>query len=79
MNKIIKKGGCLMLKLTFDTEKCKGCNLCVAACPKKILFLSEKLNKAGMHIVECKEEEHCIGCKSCGIVCPDGVIVIEKF
>ena len=68
-----------MIKLTFNTEKCKGCRLCVRACPKGILRMSESLNKSGLHYIECIDQEKCAGCKSCGIVCPDGVITIEKF
>ena len=30
-----------MAKLTFKTEKCKGCGLCVDACPKGVLALAE--------------------------------------
>ena len=29
-----------MAKVTFDTSLCKGCGLCVGACPKKIVSLS---------------------------------------
>ena len=42
-----------MAKLTFKTDNCKGCGLCVDACPKKILRLaSEKINKKGHHPAE---------------------------
>ena len=30
-----------MAKVTFDTDLCKGCGLCVAACPKKILIIAK--------------------------------------
>ena len=38
-----------MAKLTFKTDNCKGCGLCVDACPKKLLRLaSNKINKKGI-------------------------------
>ena len=37
-----------MPKVTFDTDLCKGCGLCVSACPKQILVLAkDKINKKG--------------------------------
>ena len=42
-----------MAKLTFKEELCKGCGLCVTACPKKILAISKtKLNHKGHAPVE---------------------------
>ena len=29
-----------MAKLTIDAERCKGCGLCVANCPKKLLRIA---------------------------------------
>ena len=35
-----------MAKLTFKTDMCKGCGLCVDVCPKKVLILAkDKINK----------------------------------
>jgi len=28
--------------IVVDTERCKGCNLCVVACPLQILSLTKK-------------------------------------
>ena len=50
-----------MAKLTFKTDLCKGCGLCVDVCPKKVLRLaSEKINKKGHHPVEAANESACI-------------------
>ena len=39
--------------IVVDRERCKGCNLCVVACPLHILALTEKqVNKKGYHYAE---------------------------
>ena len=68
-----------MAKLTFRTDNCKGCGLCVDACPKKVLQLApDKINKRGHHPVEAARPEDCIGCGSCAIMCPDFIIKVER-
>lgn len=49
----INKGGNTMANVTFNEDLCKGCGLCVDACPKKILRLSpERINVKGHHPAE---------------------------
>ena len=68
-----------MVKLTIDENRCKGCGLCVRACPKKILELSKtKLNAKGYHPSELLDQDACIACAACARTCPDMVIRIEK-
>ena len=68
-----------MIKLTINELICKGCGLCVRACPKQILALSKtKLNAKGYHPAEMTDQEACIGCASCARTCPDVAIRIEK-
>ena len=68
-----------MAKVTFRTDECKGCGLCIDACPKKILRLSEeKINKKGHHPAECFSMDDCVGCASCAMMCPDCVITVER-
>ena len=68
-----------MAKLTFNTDFCKGCGLCVDVCPKKILFLNkEKINKQGNYPVEVSDQSQCIACAFCATMCPDCIITVEK-
>lgn len=68
-----------MNKITFNTERCKGCGLCVEVCPKKILALDTAvLNQKGYHPAVIIDQEKCIACAMCATMCPDCVIKVEK-
>ena len=68
-----------MPKTTVNENICKGCGLCVTACPKKIVELAkEKLNAKGYHPAEVVRQEACIGCAMCALICPDCAIIVEK-
>lgn len=68
-----------MAKLTIDKETCKGCGLCVAACPKGILGVSKtESNGKGYFVVEELDPDKCIACAFCATMCPDCVITVEK-
>ncbi|MEE1415479.1 MAG: 4Fe-4S binding protein [Prevotellamassilia sp.] len=64
--------------LIIDTNRCKGCGLCVVACPTHTLALTSKeVNHKGYAFCE-EINDTCIGCASCAIVCPDGCISVFK-
>ena len=68
-----------MNKVTFRTDRCKGCGLCAAACPKKIIALDTSvLNAKGYHPAVITDQEKCIACAMCATMCPDCVIKVEK-
>ena len=65
--------------LTFDRDRCKGCELCIAACPRQILALDRStVNKKGYHPVGVTDISRCIACACCARMCPDSVITVEK-
>ncbi len=67
-----------MIKITFLEERCKGCQLCISVCPKKIITLSARLNKKGYYVPLVQEPGKCTGCATCARMCPDIAIEIEK-
>ena len=67
-----------MAKVTFDTNLCKGCGLCLAACPKHIIALTGEINAKGYHPAAVTKPEECIGCAFCATMCPDCIITVEK-
>ena len=68
-----------MAKVTFATDRCKGCGLCVVACPLNLLSLVEKkVNHKGYPYAEQNDWEKCTGCTSCAVVCPDGCVSVYR-
>ncbi len=63
----------------IKNDECKGCGLCVASCPQKIMRISKnRLNAIGYNPVEITDMEKCIACASCARICPDVVLEVEK-
>ena len=60
------------MALKVYLERCKGCGICVAFCPKKVLELSE------LEKVVVAREQDCIKCKQCEMRCPDFAIFVEN-
>ena len=61
----------------FDVETCKGCELCIEACPQESLALSPKINSQGYHYAVLIKD-NCTGCTNCALVCPDAVITVYR-
>ncbi len=63
-------------KVKILKERCKGCGLCVQACPKNNLSLGKKFNASGYAYA--KPGDDCIGCGICAELCPDIAIRVYK-
>jgi 2-oxoglutarate ferredoxin oxidoreductase subunit delta len=60
-----------------DVDRCKGCALCVAVCPKGILALDEtRVNVQGYHPVHITNPAACTSDAHCARVCPDCALTI---
>ena len=64
--------------VVVDTERCKGCNLCVVACPSKVLVLSKQVNGKGYSYCTMANPDDCVGCASCALVCPDSCLTVYR-
>lgn len=49
----------MMGKIGIDTEKCKGCWLCVEACPKNVIIISKDFSKNGYFPAEVVNDNDC--------------------
>lgn len=65
--------------VVIDIERCKGCNLCVVACPPRCLSLSKEANSKGYNFSQLTNLEACVGCVACAYVCPDACITVYKM
>lgn len=62
--------------IQVDGEECKGCGLCVEACPPKVIGLREGLNHYGYRTAE-NMGAGCTGCGICFLACPEpGAITV---
>lgn len=64
-------------KIVIDVERCKGCEVCMPACPNSVIELSSNVNSKGYRYASIVND-NCIGCANCAVVCPDGVITVYK-
>jgi 2-oxoglutarate ferredoxin oxidoreductase subunit delta len=62
-------------RIVINMERCKGCGLCVAVCPKGNIAVAQESNKNGYFPAQAKNTG-CTACTQCAIVCPEGIIEI---
>ena len=66
-------------RIVIDVERCKGCELCLDACPPKLIALSDQMNSKGYRSVLLVEHEKtCTGCALCAVVCPEACITVYR-
>ncbi|NLK07282.1 MAG: 4Fe-4S dicluster domain-containing protein [Firmicutes bacterium] len=65
-------------RVDVEPELCKGCGLCVAFCPRKVLALADEVNSKGYRIVAQVKPEECNGCTICAQMCPDIALTVWR-
>lgn len=65
-----------MSRIVFLEDRCKGCRLCVTACPVRCIRPSGRFNRQGYEVMEATG--HCTGCTACAIMCPDVAIRVFR-
>ena len=66
-------------QVRIDGEECKGCGLCVEACPPKVLDLGNSLNHYGYRTAV-YAGVGCTGCGICFLACPEpGAITVLRL
>ena len=65
-------------KIVIDRELCKGCYLCIKACPVSAIEKDNELNSSGSYPAKpIQTSAACIACGNCYEVCPD--VCVEVF
>ena len=64
--------------VVIDRERCKGCGLCISACPQQVLAFSGERNRGGYDVACVARPEACVGCGFCAMTCPDVAIEVYR-
>lgn len=64
--------------IQIDTERCKGCSLCIAFCPQDCIRLSDDLNLKGYFVAAFDSTRECTACRNCALMCPDAAIEVNE-
>jgi 2-oxoglutarate ferredoxin oxidoreductase subunit delta len=56
---------------------CKGCEVCIPACPQESIGLSEHINSTGYRYAVLVQD-NCTGCVNCALVCPEAAITVYR-
>jgi 2-oxoglutarate ferredoxin oxidoreductase subunit delta len=57
--------------VNIKNELCKGCYLCIRACPKSVITVDQKINSSGIYPAKAVNVRDCMACGNCWTVCPD--------
>jgi 2-oxoglutarate ferredoxin oxidoreductase subunit delta len=64
--------------IVINKSICKGCELCVNFCPKKLISLEDKLNAIGYTPACFNDNSECTACMACALVCPEVAIEVYR-
>ncbi len=65
-------------RIVVNENYCKGCELCVSACPQDVMELAaERITAKGYHPAQLKADG-CTGCGICAVVCPEAAIAVYR-
>lgn len=66
------------MRIIIDETYCKGCELCLHTCPKKIFRRSGRRNAKGYALPLTQDVEACSGCRTCEWICPELAVTVEE-
>lgn len=68
-----------MGKITINQNTCKGCMLCINACPSHLIRITQRINPSGYYTADFVDQEgKCTGCTLCAITCPEVAIEVYR-
>ncbi len=64
--------------IVINEDYCKGCGLCLSACPQHLIKIEESVSAKGYYPAAFVDPEaKCTACALCARMCPD--VAIEVF
>ena len=66
----------MLPRIVISEELCKGCGICIALCPLRVLGRSDNLSSRGVYPPVPVNGNKCTGCRICQYYCPDLAIYI---
>ena len=66
------------MRIEINREWCKGCYLCVSACPREVLDIDRDRRTRGFFPVVVRQPERCNACRNCELLCPDLAIEVVE-
>ena len=64
--------------IIINAARCKGCGLCITACPQECIKLSDRADLRGIRLAILTDNPECTGCTLCAVICPDVAIDVYK-
>ena len=68
-------------RIVVNEELCKGCELCLAVCPKSLIHMAtDRFTPKGYRPAELVDPEgECTGCAICSTICPEAAITVYRW
>lgn len=65
-------------RIEVNEVYCKGCELCIPACPQNVIELdADRITPKGYHPAHLAADG-CTGCAVCAVVCPEAAITVYR-
>jgi 2-oxoglutarate ferredoxin oxidoreductase subunit delta len=76
--RVAPKTGYFVNKIVIDSERCKGCYLCIEACSRHLITVGEQINSGGYYPPCPVTDGQCTACALCAHMCPDAAIEVYR-
>jgi 2-oxoglutarate ferredoxin oxidoreductase subunit delta len=68
----------VVIQISIDKERCKGCGYCAEFCPRDVLKMSQELNAKGYPLPKVEDAGRCLQCGYCEAICPEFAVTVRQ-